>query len=171
MSASAPLAPSSVAAQTSFSPDSSMQLDQLISEWSPSLWTHAPRVTDVATGRVLFDLWGTSWDAQAAWVGENGLRLDLRRYDAPGWFTLVLDLQGRTFQVVGEEKRPLADVRCGMDEAFELAHRRYLESLASPFRPPAPAAPGRGATDPPPPGRDRTNSLLAALRRLLGGRS
>lgn len=151
-----------------------MRLDQLISEWSPSLWTHAPRVTDVATDRVLFDLWGTSWDAQAAWVGANGLRFDLRRYDAPGWFTLVLDLQGRSFQIIGsgEGKRPLAEVRCGMDEAFECAHRRYLESLASPFRSPGQAASGRVHGDPPSRRKNpgRANALLAALRRLLGTR-
>jgi hypothetical protein len=26
-------------------------------------WVNSPRVTEIATGRVLLDLWGTDWDA------------------------------------------------------------------------------------------------------------
>lgn len=117
--------------QNRLSPDGSLQLELLVSEWSVSLWTHAPRVTDIATGQVLFDLWGTSWDAQAAWIGDNGLRLDLRRYDHAGAITLLLDFPRGTYRLDADGKDwPLASVNFGMEVAFDRAHRHYLDSLA-----------------------------------------
>lgn len=118
---------------TRLSPDQTIRLDLLINEWSPSLWTHAPRVTEVATGRIMLDLWGTSWDADAAWIGTSGLRLDMRRYDRSGAFTILIDFAYNSFRIAkfGGEARPLADIRRGMDEAFRNAHQSYLDSLVS----------------------------------------
>ncbi len=127
-------APISLASDTRLSPDQSIRLDLLISEWSVSLWTHAPRITEVATGRLLLDLWGTSWDAQTAWIGSNGLRLDLRRFDCGGVFSLLIDFAGKTYRSAEANSRPRAlnDLRRGIDEAFEQAHRHYLDSLTAP---------------------------------------
>jgi hypothetical protein len=121
----------STLSQVSLSPDGAFQLDLLVSEWSLTLWTHAPRITDVTSNAVLFDLWGTNWDAQATWTGANGLRLDLRRYDLPGAFALMLDLGGGTYSIpqIDAHHRPLADVRCGIELAFDRAHSLVLASL------------------------------------------
>lgn len=117
--------------QVSLSPDGAFQLDLLVSEWSPTLWTHAPRITDVASEALLFDLWGTSWDAQATWIGASGLRLDLRRYDLPGAFALMLDLRGGTYSIPEIDARilPLHDVRRGMETAFDHVHLLFLASV------------------------------------------
>lgn len=160
----------SPASDTRLSPDQTIRLDLLIGEWSPSLWTHAPRVTEIATGRVLLDLWGTSWDAQTAWVGASGLRLDLRRYDRPGTITLLLNIAAGTYRIGegGGAALPLADIRQGMKEAFEAVHRRYLESLTN--QTDSSAAPA-GQASHPEVGRSRTNVLDALRKALLPGRS
>jgi hypothetical protein len=157
----------SIASDTRLSPDHTIRLDLLISEWSPSLWTHAPRITQVATGRMLLDLWGTSWDAETAWIGTSGLRLDLRRYDRGGGFTMLITFADGLFRIVemGNRGRPLAEVRNGMDEAFEKAHQRYLESLNVPANAKADALPRAS-----PPHVDRRQveifSLLKTWRAL-----
>ncbi|MGY4397422.1 hypothetical protein ACVWZA_002616 [Sphingomonas sp. UYAg733] len=141
-------APISLASDTRMSPDQSIRLDLLISEWSVSLWTHAPRITEVATGRLLLDLWGTSWDAETAWIGSNGLRLDFRRFDRGGVFTLLIDFTGKTYRTTEANSRPRAldDLRSGIDEAFEQAHLRYLDSLTPPaVKPDAAGTPARPA--------------------------
>lgn len=119
---------------TRLSPDQTIKLELLISEWSPSLWIHAPRLTEIATGHVMLDLWGTSWDAQAAWVGSAGLRLDLRRYDQGGALTVLIDFPAGTFRLgdFGAYPCPLIDIRRGIEAAFEPARQRYLDSLRSP---------------------------------------
>lgn len=119
---------------TRLSPDQTIKLELLISEWSPSLWTHAPRLTEVATGHVILDLWGTSWDALAAWVGSSGLRLDLRRYDQGGTLTVLIDFPAETYRFgdPGALGYPLIDIRRGIEAAFEPARQRYLDSLRSP---------------------------------------
>jgi hypothetical protein len=116
---------------TRLSPDQTIKLELLISEWSPSLWIHAPRLTEIATGQVMLDLWGTSWDAQAAWVGSSGLRLDLRRYDQGGALTVLIDFPGGTYRFgdPGARACPLIDIRRGIEAASEPARRLYLDSL------------------------------------------
>ena len=120
-----------LAPDTRLSPDQTIKLELLISEWSPSLWIHAPRLTEIATGHVMLDLWGTSWDAQAAWVGSSGLRLDLRRYDQGGALTVLLDFLAGTYRLgdPGALACPLIDIRRGIEAASEPARRLYLESL------------------------------------------
>jgi hypothetical protein len=160
------------------SPDLSIRLEWLVDEWSSSLWTHAPRVTDVATGRILLDLWGTSWDAQTAWIGDNGLRLDLRRYDRAGAITVLLDPSGGTYRIGADGRAcPLTDVRQGMNDAFGHAHRHYLDSLA--IRAAAPGLSGLDVpvghptgADPvgdgaPPRGRPFSANIFAILRRAV----
>jgi hypothetical protein len=131
------------ASDTRLSPDQTIKLELLISEWSPSLWIHAPRLTEIATGHVMLDLWGTSWDAQTAWVGSSGLRLDLRRYDQGGALTVLLDFLAGTYRLgdPGALACPLTDIRRGIEAASEPARRLYLESLKTPD----------GADDTPPP--------------------
>lgn len=118
---------------TRLSPDQTIKLELLISEWSPSLWIHAPRLTEIATGHVMLDLWGTSWDAQAAWVGSSGLRLDLRRYDQGGALTVLIDFPGGTYRLgdPGALACPLIDIGRGIEAASEPARRLYLDSLKS----------------------------------------
>jgi hypothetical protein len=119
------------ASDTRLSPDQTIKLELLISEWSPSLWIHAPRLTEIATGHVMLDLWGTSWDAQAAWVGSSGLRLDLRRYDQGGALTVLIDFLAGTYRLgdPGAPVCPLIDIRRGIEAASEPARRLYLDSL------------------------------------------
>lgn len=119
---------------TRLSPDQTIKLELLISEWSPSLWIHAPRLTEIATGHLLLDLWGTSWDAEAAWVGSSGLRLDLRRYDQGGVLTVLIDFTAGTYRFgdPGARACSLIDIRRGIELASETARQRYLDSLGSP---------------------------------------
>lgn len=159
-------------AQMTLSPDGTLRLELLISEWSPTFWTHAPRLTDIASGRLLFDLWGTSWDAQAAWVGANGLRLDLRRYDLAGAFTLLLDLQAESYAIpeVDPRYRPLGEVRRGMDEAFERAHSLFQASVKAIPDGAAPLAATDSRAEPHLGNNPRKATLIGSLFRALTGK-
>lgn len=43
-----------------------------------------PRLTRVADGAVLLDLWGSAWDADPEWTGRGNLQLSLRQYPDGG---------------------------------------------------------------------------------------
>lgn len=117
---------------SNFSPDGSIRLDMLVSEWSVSLWTHGPRLVEAESGKVLLDLWGTGWDAQTAWTEHSGMRIDLRRYDWPGSITVFVFFGDWTFRVLqdGRRPRPLTDFRAGLHSAFGDANRRFCQSLS-----------------------------------------
>ena len=45
------------------SPDGSIRVELAAVEWSNTHWVARPGVIEVASGRILLDLWGTDWDA------------------------------------------------------------------------------------------------------------
>jgi hypothetical protein len=66
------------------SPDGSIRVELATVEWSNTHWVNSPRVIDVASKRILLDLWGTDWDAEASFPIEGCVALDLRRYHFGG---------------------------------------------------------------------------------------
>jgi hypothetical protein len=81
------------------SPDGRILVDLVSVEWSNSHWVNSPRVTDVASGRVVLDLWNTDWDATVSFPASNQVRLDFRRYRHAGFLTAELDLARKTYRV------------------------------------------------------------------------
>lgn len=88
------------------SPDGTIRVDLDTVEWANALWVASPRVTEVATGRILLDLWGTDWDASVAFPDAGCIRLGLRRYRTGGSVTVALDPRGCLFREVVAPGRP-----------------------------------------------------------------
>jgi hypothetical protein len=133
-------------------PDGSLVVELDSVEWSNTHWVNSPRVIEVATGRVLLDLWGTDWDAWPSFPRRQAVRLRLRRYRGGGAQVelelaperyILLEGEGATFGPLGE-----------LPEALEAASRRG-----------AAEAPPRPAIAPP---RPTARNWLVALLILIG---
>jgi hypothetical protein len=81
------------------SPDGSIRLELAAVEWSNTHWVNSPRVIEVASDRILLDLWGTDWDAEASFPIERCVALDLRRYHFGGRCQAMLQLAGDGFVI------------------------------------------------------------------------
>ena len=87
-------------------PDDSLRVELLAVEWSNSHWVNSPRVIEVATGRVLLDLWGTDWDAEPSFPRERCVILALRRYRSRIHLSALLDLASDSFTIHEQHPRP-----------------------------------------------------------------
>jgi hypothetical protein len=107
------------------SPDGSIRVELATVEWSNTHWVNSPRVMEVATGRVLLDLWNTDWDAEVSFPGERCVTLDLRRYSAGGGCQASLHLATGRFTIF--ENAPFPPTLGPLAElgpALEAASRR-----------------------------------------------
>ncbi len=84
------------------SPDGTIRIDIAAVEWGNSHWVNTPRVIDIASGRVILDLWGTDWDAGISWPGNRRVALDFRRYHFSGDLTIELDLAQDRYAITRE---------------------------------------------------------------------
>lgn len=82
-------------------PDGSVLVDLAAVEWSNSQWVHSPRVTELANGRILLDLWGTDWDAVAEFPRGRMVRLVLRAYGSGAQLAATLDLATGRYAIEG----------------------------------------------------------------------
>jgi hypothetical protein len=81
------------------SPDGSIRVELAAAEWSNTHWVNSPRVIEVAGDRILLDLWGTDWDAEASFPIERCVALSLRRYHFGGNCQALLHLAGDGFAI------------------------------------------------------------------------
>jgi hypothetical protein len=86
------------------SPDGTILVELQANEVKMSHWINSPRVVDVATGDILFSLWGSEywrWDARAKFEQPSSVTLQMRAYpgDQPG-FELRIDCARRSFEIV-----------------------------------------------------------------------
>ncbi|HLY54816.1 MAG TPA: hypothetical protein VKS60_04625 [Stellaceae bacterium] len=136
------------------SPDGSIRVELASVEWSNTHWVNSPRVVEVATGRVLLDLWGTDWDADASFPLDRSVALDLRRYHFGGSCQASLHLAADNFTIFEDAPAPrVVGPIAGIVPALEAASRR--SSALAP----------RAARTPRPVGR---RQLLIALAILVG---
>ena len=104
------------------SPDGTIRIDSEAVEWGNSHWVYTPRVTDIASGRIVLDLWGMDWDATIAWPGNRRVSLDFRRYHFSGDLTIELDLANESYRITREPgatadlpSGPLSDAASAME--------------------------------------------------------
>jgi len=120
-------APGSSPAYREISPDGTIRVDLDTKEWSNSHWVNSPRVIEIATGRVLLDLWETDWDATVTFPGDHKAHLFLCRYRRSGVIAVDLDLARETYRIVletgHEGKRPEAPLQ-GLAAGLEAASAR-----------------------------------------------
>lgn len=68
------------------SPDGRIKIDYTMTEGRHSHWIETPSVTDLKTGKKIFSLSSTTWDAGEEWLEAGRFTLLIRRY--PNHFTL-----------------------------------------------------------------------------------
>jgi hypothetical protein len=90
------------------SPDHTVRVDLAAVEWSNSHWVESPRVTDLATGRVVLDLWNTDWDATVSFPRDRCVRLGFRRYRHAGALAVEIDLVRESYRVLFPSSDPPA---------------------------------------------------------------
>ncbi|MEO3472127.1 hypothetical protein AAFN86_09695 [Roseomonas sp. CAU 1739] len=73
-------------------PDGSMMVEFEAMEWSNGYWVHPPRVTELATGRRVIDLWRTDWDATVEFPRGAVVRLTLHSYRRGARMVVEVDL-------------------------------------------------------------------------------
>jgi len=134
-------------------PDGSLLVELQAVEWSNTHWVRSPRVTEIATGRLLLDLWGTDWDAWPTFPRARTVRLTFRRYHFGGGAEAEIDLAAERyilFESSGATEGPLGELA----EALENASRSSAAEA-----PPRPMIA---------PSRPTARSWLVALLILVG---
>ena len=140
-------------------PDGSLLVELEAVEWGNTHWVRSPRVVEIATGRVLLDLFGTDYDAAVGFPRSRTLRLSVQRYHHGGGTIVEIDAAAdryTLFERSGTTSGPLPDLRRALDDAT----RRLAASAAPP--------PGVAETRP----RRRTRPgarLLAGALALIAG--
>jgi hypothetical protein len=81
------------------SPDGTIRVDLAVLEWSNSHWVNSPRVIEIASGRVVLDLWATHWDATVWFPDKQCVRLGFQRYQHGRSLTAEIDLARGTYQI------------------------------------------------------------------------
>lgn len=84
------------------SPDGTIAVEIVAVEWGNSHWVNTPRVIDIASGRVVLDLWDRDWDASIFWPGDRRVALDFRRYHFSGDLAIELDLTNDRYTITRE---------------------------------------------------------------------
>jgi hypothetical protein len=119
------------------SPDGSIRVELAAVEWSNTHWVNSPRVIEVASDRILLDLWGTDWDADASFPIERSVALGLRRYHLGGRCQALLHLANDGFVIF--ENTPGPPTRgplTAIEPAIEAAARRSSAQAPSAARTP-----------------------------------
>jgi hypothetical protein len=112
---------------TQTSPDGSIRIEIQPVEWARDQFVHTPRITEIATGRVLCDLLGTDWDANIAYPRDRTIWLGLRRYSAPGHLFADLDLDANRYRIAlasvdtPDEEGPLGDISARLEAWWKRA--------------------------------------------------
>lgn len=116
------------------SPDGTIRIETEAVEWGNSHWVQTPRVVDIASGRVVLDLWNSDWDATISYPGNRRVALDFRRYHFSGDLGIELDLENDLYRITREPgatvelpSGPLAEAV----DAMEASGRRVAEFAAT----------------------------------------
>jgi len=88
------------ATATETSPDGKIQIGFDWVEWRNSQWVRSPRVTDLPSGRVVLNLWGSDWDATPSYPRPRTVRLNMERFHFGGWLIVEIDLEADTYRIV-----------------------------------------------------------------------
>jgi hypothetical protein len=99
-------------------PDGSLLVELEAVEWGNSHWVRSPRVIEIATGRVLVDLWGTDCDAVVSFPRSRTVHLSLRRYHFGGGAEVEIDLADERYYLSepsGSTGGPLSQLREALD--------------------------------------------------------
>jgi hypothetical protein len=119
--------------------DGTIRVDLASQEWANGNWVNAPRVIEIASGRVLLDLWGTDWDATVFFREVGRVRLDCRRAHLGGGLSVVLDVARGCYQITvapgpggALPEQPLDGIAEGLEAVSRRGARASQASSVSP---------------------------------------
>jgi len=105
------------AANRRYSPDGLARIDIDWTEWRHGQWIQSPRVTAIASGRVVLDLWNSDWDGSVSFPAQGGVRFDLQRVHHGGDLAVVLDVAEHRYRIVREPGNDGALAEGRLDDA------------------------------------------------------
>ena len=106
-------------------PDGSIMVELQSVEWSNTHWVRSPRVTEIATGRVMLDLWGTDWDAVVSFPRRRAVRLSFRRYHFGGGAEAEIELAPDRYVLIERAGATFGTLH-DLPQALEDASRRAV---------------------------------------------
>ncbi|CAN5307567.1 hypothetical protein BH10PSE13_BH10PSE13_22290 [soil metagenome] len=110
-------------------PDGSLLVELEAVEWFNSHWIQTPRVSEIATGRILLDLWGSDWDAIADFPRANVVRLGLESYRSRICFDVEIDLATGLYTVEGlPESGPVQALPTLLERESDVAYATRIPS-------------------------------------------
>ncbi len=116
------------------SPDGLLQFEFDEFEMRMSHWVCNPRITEVKSGKVLLDLWGTQWDGEVSFEDGGKVVLCFRHYpgDIPG-FSVHMDPQAAIFffEDQPEQVEPLSNLRQSLDQRHSERKQLYQQAYDS----------------------------------------
>ena len=120
------------------SPDGSIRIEFSADEFRMSHWVYSPRIIDTASGKTLFDLWHTAWDAEAEFDQGCEITLYLRRY--PGnieGFVVRIDPEDRTYRFddMSATSEPLSQLKSRLDKRHREREQAVLDAHSGDDRP------------------------------------
>jgi hypothetical protein len=108
-------------AAVELSPDGTIRVDFDWVEWRNSQWVRTPRVTDLVSGAVVLNLWGSDWDATAVFPQARVVRLQMTRFHFGGWVVAEIDLDAQLYRILSAANQeapappaPLAELAEGL---------------------------------------------------------
>jgi hypothetical protein len=104
------------------SPDARTRADFAMTQGRMSHEIYSPRITEVATGRILLDLTADSeaWDGSVEWLPEGGFSMMIRHYYEGGRVMLSVHVStaAGTFSIDGGPSQPIDTLQRTIHQAF-----------------------------------------------------
>jgi hypothetical protein len=125
-------------------PDGSLLVELEAVEWSNSHWVDTPRVTEIASGRVLLDLTGSDWDAAVSFPAPRTVRLGFRRYHHGGGLEAEIDIRDGSYRIVERSGERSVGALEEIAAALETASQRASAEARAAYQAPAAPAEARG---------------------------
>lgn len=88
------------------SPDGLYHIEWSMFEPRMSHWINSAKVVQAATGRVIFDLMGTCWDARFHWLDSGRFFIYLRHYPEGVVYDVWVDPPNNVFRIGAEDAPP-----------------------------------------------------------------
>jgi hypothetical protein len=104
--------------RTESSPDGRFRFEFVVVPGRMSHEIHTPRLVEVATGRVLFDLTGSDWDLSVSKWESSSVFTQMRSYSGGGLFRVEFDLSTDLVTIEGREPFPVAEISQRLESAL-----------------------------------------------------
>jgi hypothetical protein len=116
-----------------------VQVDFLPLEWGGNgRWIYGPRVTAIATGAILLDLWNTDADAIATFPAQGVVRLDVFLYANRHSYLVTIDYPHQSYRIDDRTQGNVRRIEGRLEDlplAFDKANFPLPSIAAQPYAP------------------------------------